>query len=76
VPHFADFKRDRSLLGGYRVDWRDRTERVAAHNSFIASWVLRDSFRAKYPESLSAVEFVNQLFDSANLKPYARSEKP
>jgi arabinofuranosyltransferase len=70
VPHFADFMRDRTLLGHYQIDWRDRAELVPAHQSFTQGWVQRDSFRTLYPEAMAADEFVNRLFNNANLKPY------
>jgi arabinofuranosyltransferase len=67
VPHFADFIRDRSRLGAYQVDWRDQVELVPAHRSFVAGWVQRDSFRARYPDAMTAEEFVKHLFENGRL---------
>ena len=38
---------------------------------FADNWVQRPGFLQAYPASLSAAEFVNRLFDSAGLTPYA-----
>jgi hypothetical protein len=38
--------------------------------AFTDDWVLRPSFRAEYPETMIADQFVNKLFDAAGLAPY------
>lgn len=62
-PTFAEFMPDRSsILVGSALE----TSKQAFLNSFVA----RDLFKQAYPDNLSAEEFVNRLFDAAQLTPY------
>ena len=70
VPTFAEFQRDRSWLDAQHVDWRDPYDFLPIHRAFIDGWVQRGTFRAQYPEGMSVEDYVNRLFDNANLKPY------
>jgi hypothetical protein len=38
--------------------------------ALVAAWVERTAFTAAYPLTMSPDEFVNKLFDTANLRPY------
>jgi arabinofuranosyltransferase len=75
VPAFADFQRDRRWLDQQHIDWRDPYDFLPVHRSLVASWVRRDSFLAQYPESMAAEDFINRLFDTANLKPYVSERR-
>jgi len=61
---------ERKQFAVFQVDWRNPSEFVPAQRSFTSNWVNRDEFRAAYPDSLKPDIFVNQLFDTAQLKPY------
>ncbi len=37
---------------------------------------MRDSFRQAYPTTMTAEEFVNKLFDAAELTPFEAERKP
>lgn len=72
-PKFAEFADDRKIL---RVnDLRDPDELIPAHQSFVESWIRRAAFRAAYPEKMSAEEFVNHIFDRAELKPFEQERE-
>lgn len=76
APRFVDFRQDRKQFEDLHVkDWRDPEEFVPAQRSFTVNWVLRDEFRNAYPQSMKAEEFVNQLFDTAQLKPFEEERK-
>jgi arabinofuranosyltransferase len=71
APSFADFIRDQELLAAHSdIDWRDPNDLIPVHRSFLEDWVKRAAFRAAYPETLRPEEFVNRLFDTAELKPF------
>jgi hypothetical protein len=74
-PSFAEFMQERKQFAVFQVDWRDPGESVPAQRSFTNNWVNRDAFRAAYPDSLKPENFVNQLFDTAQLKPYDEERK-
>ena len=62
-PVFAEFLPDRSLIVvGPALE--------TSKQNFANSWVAKDEFRQAYPSTLSPVQFVNQLFDTAQLTPY------
>jgi hypothetical protein len=55
---------------------RDRSRVVDSANleesrrAFTSEWVQRDAFKQVYPDTMTADEFVNKLFDTAQLFPY------
>ncbi len=60
---YPDFSRDRAqLVGGPQLE----QSTVDLANRFV----LRAAFLASYPASMSNAQFVNKLFDTANLMPY------
>jgi hypothetical protein len=62
-PSYADFMRDRTRV-------IDRADLETSKRSFVEEWTKRDSFKQAYPETLMPEEFVNKLFDTAQLFPY------
>jgi arabinofuranosyltransferase len=72
---FSEFMQERKQFEVFQVDWRDPGESVSAQRSFTSNWVNRDEFRAAYPDSLKPESFVNQLFDTAQLRPYDDERK-
>jgi arabinofuranosyltransferase len=75
-PRFAEFTQDRKQLEAYHVnDWRDPDDVIPVQRSFVDNWIRRDAFRLAYPDSLSAEEFVNRLFDTARLQPFTEARK-
>jgi hypothetical protein len=75
-PKFADLMQDRKILEALHVnDWRDPDDLIPAQRSFVEDWVKRDAFRARYPDRMSADEFVNRLFDQAQLKPFTQERQ-
>ncbi|HXM36366.1 MAG TPA: hypothetical protein VN920_14325 [Pyrinomonadaceae bacterium] len=70
-PHITEFQRDHDLLASYcRNDWSDMDEIGSGQRAFLAEWVRRDSFRAVYPETATPEQFVNRLFDTAELRDF------
>ena len=63
-PSFAEFSADRVMLSG--VPDPEQLQQALADQ-----WVARDSFKQVYPLAMSADEFVNKLFDTAQLTPFA-----
>jgi subtilisin family serine protease len=62
-PAFAEFMPDRSLIVvGSALE--------ASKQTFANGFVGRDLFRQMYPDNLPPREFVDQLFDTAELTPY------
>ena len=62
-PRFAEFMPDRSrVIGGAQLE--------AGKQALAADWVTRPEFKSDYPDSLSAEQFVNKLFDTAGLTGY------
>ena len=59
-PNYAEFTSDRSRL-------IDGTNLEASRQTFADEWVQRPAFVAAYPTTMSNIEFVNKLFDSAGL---------
>jgi len=60
---YAQFMPDRAqLVGGPQL----------AQNTidFTNQFVARSAFKTSYPDAMTALEFVNKLFDTANLTPY------
>ncbi|MGI9167616.1 MAG: hypothetical protein ACR2G5_14770 [Pyrinomonadaceae bacterium] len=47
-------------------------ERQAA---FAEEWAGRAAFRERYPDAMTAAEFVNRLFDTAGLAPYGEARR-
>jgi arabinofuranosyltransferase len=73
APRFIDFTTDRATL---RVnDLRDPDELIPAQRSFVNNWIRGDAFRAAYPDTMSAEEFVDHLFDRAQLRPFQQERK-
>jgi subtilisin family serine protease len=59
IPAFSEFTVDRDqLVHGQTAD------------QFAAEWVTRNGFQQLYPPSMTATEFVNKLFDTAQLIPF------
>jgi hypothetical protein len=62
-PTYAEFSADRSkVVGGPNLE--------AAKQSFADEFVQRAAFKTLYPDTLTNAQFVNKLFDTADLKPY------
>ena len=60
---YSDFMNDRArVIGGANVE----QQRQALADAFV----LRARFLAEYPATLTNTQFVNQLFDQANLTPF------
>jgi len=63
LPTHRQFIVDRSrVVGGPTLE----SDKTALANNFV----MRDEFRARYPDSLTPDEFVNLLFDTAALVPF------
>ena len=63
-PTFAQYLPDRnSVIGGANLD----ASRITLANDFVQ----RDAFKQAYPDSLTNDQFVNKLYDTAGLFPYA-----
>jgi hypothetical protein len=62
-PTFAEFMGDRDQLIDGDVESRKQL--------FADQWVSRAAFLQSYPLSMTPAEFVNKLFDTANLQPFA-----
>ena len=61
---YPDFTRDRpQLVGGPQL--------ANSTADFAARFVVRPAFLAEYPASLTNAQYVNHLFDKANLTPFA-----
>ncbi|HKZ78399.1 MAG TPA: S8 family serine peptidase [Pyrinomonadaceae bacterium] len=68
VPSFVEFSADRpQVLGGVNLD-QDKV-------IFADNWVSRDSFKQAYPLTMTAEHFVNKLFDTAQLFPFAQERQ-
>lgn len=64
LPSFAEFGADRpQVVGGVNLD---QDKLIFANN-----WVTRDNFKQVYPSTMTAEQFVNKLFDTAQLLPFA-----
>jgi hypothetical protein len=63
-PHYREFLADRARVIGSATLEETR-------QAFADEWISRDNFKQLYPDSMSASEYVNQLFDRAGLQPYA-----
>jgi hypothetical protein len=59
-PNYSEFAADRGKVLG-------STTLAQQQQSFAAEWVMRDAFKQQYPDTMSASEFVNRLFDTAAL---------
>ena len=63
-PTYAEFTSDRSqIIAGSQLE--------ATKQAFADSWVQRSSFKQLYSDAMSPTEFVNKLYDTAQLTPYA-----
>jgi subtilisin family serine protease len=63
-PTFSEFMPDRNLVvGGANL--------ASARQSLASDWVQRTRFKQDYPDAMTAAGFVNKLFDTAGLQPYA-----
>jgi FG-GAP-like repeat/Domain of unknown function (DUF4214) len=63
-PNYSEFSIDRAkVIGGPQLN--------ASKTNLVNVFVQRDQFKAVYPDSLTNTEFVNKLFDSAGLTPFA-----
>ncbi len=63
VPTFAEFNADRAL-----VPFGPNLEQTK--QAFADSWVMRAAFTTRYPASQTPEQFVNLLFDTAQLIPF------
>ena len=63
-PTFSQFMPLRTTLA-------DTVDLEASKIAFANNWTARNEFRAVYPDSLTNDQFVNLLFDSAQLTPYS-----
>jgi N-acetylneuraminic acid mutarotase len=62
-PNYAEFESDRDkVVGGATLG--EQQQRL------VEEWVTRPAFRQQYLESMSAAEFVNRLFDTAELSAF------
>jgi hypothetical protein len=62
-PTYSEFNVDRKkVIGGPQLN--------ASKTALVNTFVQRDQFKAVYPDSLSNLDFVNKLFDSAGLIPF------
>lgn len=62
-PNFKEFTSDRALINPSQLE--------QSKQSFADAWVQRTAFLQMYSPTLSPDSFVNKLYDTANLKPYA-----
>ena len=61
-PIYSEFTLDRSkVVGGIESD----------KTALLGNFVLRPEFRVIYPDTMTNVQFVNKLFDSAGLTPFS-----
>ena len=71
MPRLAEFMPDTQTLGqGIVVNtpgWQERLE--ANKRAFADAWVARPAFVADFPATLSAVQFVDKLFQRAGVSP-------
>lgn len=76
TPRFSELMQDRKQFEAYHVnDWRDPDDVIPVQRSFVESWIRRDAFQRAYPDTMTAEQFVNHLFDAARLTPYAEERK-
>jgi len=62
-PAYAEFNTDRAqLVAGPDID--------LSKQAFARNWVQRETFKQIYPDTMPDEQFVNKLFDSAQLIPY------
>jgi len=62
-PTFVEFSTDRSQV----VSGPDLEQ---TKQNFANEWVTRDAFRQAYPTTMTPEQFVNKLFDAAQLTPF------
>ena len=63
IPTYAEFVSDRSkVIGGADLE--------ASKQAFADNWVSRVAFFQIYPSTMTPAQFVNKLFDTADLIPY------
>ena len=63
-PKFAEFPADRpKLICGATLEEKQQT--------FAEDWVAGATFKEQYPDTMDAANFVNKLFDTAELQGYA-----
>jgi hypothetical protein len=62
-PTYSQFMPDRSRVVGGSSEEQSR-------QAFADDWVQRPSFLSVYPSTMSNADFINKLFDTANLRPY------
>jgi hypothetical protein len=68
LPLYLEFMPDRNrVVGGADLQ--------SSKASFVEEFVKREDFKRAYPDTLSPDEFVNRLFDAANLKPYTQERQ-
>ena len=67
-PSYAEFTSDRSRVVG-------NSDLAGSQQAFADEFVERADFQTLYPETLTNQEFVNKLFDTANLRPYTRERE-
>ena len=65
---YAQFVQDRGrVIGGANFE--------SSRQQFADEWVTRDPFLQRYPQTMSATDFVNKLYDTAALTPYAAERR-
>ena len=73
MPRFTSFLADTQSIGqGIVVNspgWQEKLETNTVN--FLNTWVNRAEFRTRFPETLSPTEYVNRLFESAEVVPTA-----
>jgi hypothetical protein len=62
-PDYLHFMADRRRVDGANLE--------PAKQAFASGWVERAAFKAAYPDSFTADQFVNKLFDTAGLSGHA-----
>ncbi len=64
LPLFGEYTADRGqVVGGPNLE--------SSKQAFADGWVQRSAFKQIYPPTMGASDFVNRLFDTAQLFPYA-----
>ena len=67
-PSYAEFSADRSkVVGGATL--REKQQ------AFADEWVARGVFKQQYPETMTASEFVNKLFDTVGLQAFDQRQQ-
>ncbi len=68
VPGYANFMTERSRISS-------NANLQTSKEAFTNEWVARNAFLQAYPSSLTPEQFVNRLFDTAQLAPYTQERQ-